>query len=283
LKPKRATVSTATVVEENLGEPFAYTSWNKAERTRVDIGSHPLLDDEQREIPLYTRAGFPLKRIRLYPAASRDPPALLADLSRMHNVFERDAEGLGDDFRPSPMYAFPQAFTKYGNVQSPQPMAIFQDRIACINARVRSTRPDAGWPIECLNFQGYNYESHRTRASASTHAAQTAPLTTMLTGTMRYPSPNTKWTNAVNRYRSSGMLPFQDLEAKILESDAKIGAQFRKEVVYQIDMDELNSGIRKSGGSVLRFHSPAPADRSQGALQGSHLRLGCPVVAWVGR
>jgi hypothetical protein len=165
----------------------------------------------------------------------------------MFNYFETESEGLDDAFQPGAMYGYPQAFTRYGNIQAETPMPAFQARVALLNEEVRSRRRNSKPPIECHNFQCYNYESHRTRSSASTHAAQTGPLTAMLAGSICYPKPSSKFLSALHRYHASGNLPFQDLEEKILKSNLSIGAQFRKEVVYIIKMDNLTTEVRKSG------------------------------------
>lgn len=248
MDPKTRPATTAELLAENANRTSAYTSWDHDIRTDVEIEDYPANGDDGRPLPLYTEEGFPLRRVRAFPSTIREPPALLANLADMHDLFERDIHAnLGPEYRSAPMFAYPQAFTRYGNLQAHAPMGLFLDRVAAVNRSV--CRPGVGpGPIECCGFQGYNYESHRTRTSASTHAAQTGPLTVMLSGTMRYPKPSTKWTNMIERAHSSNHFPFQELESKILQSDATIGAQFRKEVVYDIDMDSLKPEIRDDGG-----------------------------------
>jgi hypothetical protein len=236
------------MVAGNGGSSTVYTHWDPAKRDQVDLADHPTYTEDLVEIPVYNKEGFPVKRLMVFPRPDSQPPALLADIPSMYNFFESDHVGLAADFRPGPVYAYPQAFSRMGNIQSEAPMAVFQSRVNHINKSVRSRRRNARTPIECFNFQGYNYESHRTRTAASTHAAQTGPLTVMFAGSIRFPKASTKFLEATARYRSSGRAEFEDLEEKIVTSDLSIAGQFRKEVVYVINMDDLRSEIRGNGG-----------------------------------
>jgi hypothetical protein len=251
LNPIREPLETADIVEANGGSAELYSHWDPDEREQVDLDEYPLYDEDGLELPVFDESGYPVKRVRMFEQDGQDPPALLADISLMHDMFEADEEGLDDSFRSGPMYAYPQAFTRFGNVQSQTPMPAFQARVALVSQSVRRENRNAREPIECHNFQGYNYESHRTRAAASTHVAQTGPLTAMFGGSVCHPKPSTKFKAALQRYNTSGKLPFEDLERKILLSDLSIGAQFRKEVVYVINMSELTPKVRDCGRYVL--------------------------------
>jgi hypothetical protein len=251
LNPTRQPLETADIIADYGGCTEFYSHWDPDTREQVDLEEYPLYDEDGLEQPVFDDGGYPIKRVRMFERDGQDPPALLADMSLMHNMFEADDEGLDDDFRSGPMYAYPQAFTRFGNVQSQSPMPAFQSRVAVVSESVRREDRNARPPIECHNFQAYNYESHRTRAAASTHVAQTGPLTAMFGGSVCHPKPSTKFTAALQRYNASGKLPFEDLERKILLSVLSIGAQFRKEVVYVINMSELTPEIRDSGRCVL--------------------------------
>lgn len=122
------------MIAGNNGSSKAYTDWNHRRRTEVDLNDPetlpPLHDENDCVIPLYTKHGFLIKRAIRRHDENVCPPGILADLEKMAELFN-DYNGCDDnsDTLPTKMYAYPQAFTRLGNVQASRPMPIFQSRV----------------------------------------------------------------------------------------------------------------------------------------------------------
>lgn len=243
------------LIQANDTSTIAYSDWHEDRRIPIDLEDEasipPYADENGRLIPLYNEKGFPIKRAARMCNVNARPPALLADLSKIGDAFA-DFDGQLPDggIRTTKMYAYPQAFTKYGNVQAERPMPVFQTRIRHINRRIRKYNTIQA--LQCMNFQGYNLESHKTRTSAKTHIAQNAAITQLAGGThLKKPTARFKQALAKTEF---GDLPHTHLQSVIDHSNKEIGSNFRMEVVYILNLDNLRDDI-VSGRCVLIIRS----------------------------
>jgi hypothetical protein len=238
-----------TILSNNGNSPVAYTSPD--ERTRVEVDLYDLdifhnTELQTDEIPVYDRDGYKIKRTRVVIDTNQDPPALLADLKRIHRLYQSvDEDSL---FTPK-VFGYSQAFTGLGNYQADGPPPMLQTRLTKLN-RELATHPNRDPPIVATTFQGYNRASHRTRYSARTHEAQTGAFTQILSGTHCRTAPGQSKFDKVRMLLDDGAMPFDSLRGRIQDSDDDVASYFRLEAVYSIEMLGLDVGNRNSGRSV---------------------------------
>jgi hypothetical protein len=205
-----------------------------------------ILDDDDNVIPVYDEDGFPIKRVTARIDRHEPIPSMLANLKSIHRLFSSVSED-EEEFFSTKVYGYSQAFTHLGNFQAQGAIPPFQRRINVVNKSVcrhMGREP----PITAPSFQGYNRASHRTRYSASTHEAQTGMFTQILAGThARTEVHRRKFRDLADRHLSHDEMPFDSLRSRIEDSELEVGAHFRLEVMYNVNMDGLTNEIRNSG------------------------------------
>jgi len=202
------------------------------------------VDENGVELPVYTEEGFQIKRMRVTIDFDDDPPTLLADLRKVNRLFNSSVD---EDMMATKVFGYSQAFTNLGNFQAHGPIPPLQTRINLVNQNVRRHARCAP-PIQVSSLQGYNRESHLTRYSSGTHAAQTGAFTQILSGTYNTGEANKKkFETRRDKLLYGVAMPHDLLCSRITNSEPNVASNFRLEAVFTIEMDSLDEATRTSG------------------------------------
>jgi len=229
------------ILYNNSGSDIAYNSPYPGSRAEVSLTEIPVFDQHGDEIPVYNKGGFFIQRVAPLADFNLKPPGILANLRKMHHLFGApwDEVTMDDDTTPCSVDGYSQAFTGFGNVQARSTMPAFQTRIGTVNKIVSCDQGEHA--IKAPHFQGYNLQSHRTRYTADTHAAQTGAFTQLLSGTYNTGNKSTTRFEKLRIDLNANGLPHKSLSYTMQTSDPKFANTFRLEVVYVVDMNRLKN------------------------------------------
>jgi hypothetical protein len=248
------------IADIKAGRRKIFDSWNRLERTEVDLDTLEMLDEDGQEIRIYDEAGYRIpRRIPGFSNQAKEA-GVLVDLKKVGELFNMrlhnaDDGGLGfemDDVEEPKhinVYGYPQAFLHgIGHVQAQGLPDGLLDGIQRINKVVgcdlhpQDTSSDdessdedmqpkfQASPISGISCQLYNEAMHRIRPRASQHDAQLGTVTNAMAGTY---ARGFKEKRTAKKMRDICMkqLPHQHFEQR-LQDDIKTG--LRKEGVYKI-------------------------------------------------
>ncbi|KIK77719.1 hypothetical protein PAXRUDRAFT_17307 [Paxillus rubicundulus Ve08.2h10] len=181
-----------------------YDSALRTERERVDLETHPLLNERGCEKQVYDEAGFRIPRQEAIIGRDVTTTGMLFGLQNIHELFHRDPENMmveEADMPVTPYYIYPIGCLKQtGQFQAHGLFSCFSTQLEMINRAL--IRNDAGEEedddedeiasalfqghrasVRGIASQGYNVYVHRVRSQACFHDVQRGMMTAVSTGT----------------------------------------------------------------------------------------------------
>jgi hypothetical protein len=252
-----------------------WTTPNESTRELIedaDLETHPLTDDNNHEIPIYTENGRQVAR-RVAMIDANEPP--LAGLLKLRNVgelFDNDVQpdGYNDDWAEmrdnlinTHFRVFPQAgLMSYGHIQANGLISRFLPFLWDINRQVSITNERAGSlfsddgqddegprsphpAVTGIAMQAYNSVMHYARGRGATHHdAQLGLVTAALAGSYAHTSKER------NVATAKGMLCRDDRPhdrfARKIEEDG-VSRELRFENVYCLDLKAMKQEAQDGG------------------------------------
>ncbi|KAF8221753.1 hypothetical protein L208DRAFT_1529442 [Tricholoma matsutake] len=151
-----------------------------------DLEYLPLLDEDDREIPLFTHNGYQIERRLAAHSEGDKPHGVLMNLRHLNILFdedgiEEDLELLDDDMEATTVkyHVYLQAsLVTAGHFQANGLMTNFQQWLTMLNSAIHQEldaqedvggEPSEGIAVRAIACQGYNAVMHSTRGLGSQH------------------------------------------------------------------------------------------------------------------
>lgn len=237
-----------------------YTSIYDVDREEiVDLLDYPMLDEDNREVPIYTEDGSTVDRRepRVWPGTGQC--AILVDLDNIRALFDDpNPDDDMSDFEPfarpnATINAFRQGFLKSaGHVQVnnvPHDMARLLtgiNRNIALNAvpsdEVSDDGQDDSRPMPALSgidCQMYNAVMHRVRGTANTHDAQRGDVTAAFAGSYSAGVPQRRTAKRL-KDACTNRLPHENF--RIMIDHDGLDTSLRIENVFRLDMMMVKAG-----------------------------------------
>jgi hypothetical protein len=223
-----------------------------------ELENMDIVDEEGREIPIYSEDGYQIQRRLGRFKKRQEPHGVLLDLSRIQELFAPDLDDEefmdGVPGRVSPRVSvYPQAGLRTaGHYQADGLMTKFYPMIERINRGIVVARreedgdeevdPSPHAPITGISSQGYNAVMHSTRGCSNQHhEAQLGMITNTLAGGWATSDSNKRTANGL-KLRCERKLPHQTYAEKI--ENRGIQRDLRLENVYFFDVQALPSRMQ---------------------------------------
>jgi hypothetical protein len=244
-----------------------YSSIDRDDREMIsweEFDEMDVLDDAQREIPIYSETGFRIpRRIPRFDRRTT-PHGILMDTRVVKDLFEAPFELQGHQNELVDVFTYPQAGLKIaGHFQANGLMKNFLPFLKEVNEDLTSISMEDDDELDHtperqirtvvggLACQGYNAVMHSTRGdSAQHHDAQLGMITGALAGSWAKGEVNKRRAGQL-RERCSRQLPHASFTEKI--QNTNILRDFRLENVYYIDVEAMCSDSQD--GQYVLSHS----------------------------
>ncbi|KAI0056697.1 hypothetical protein BV25DRAFT_1842115 [Artomyces pyxidatus] len=264
--------------------PDVYTEPDTDEREAIeDLATYPRMDNDGREVPIYTQDGYKIPRRVPGIDQNAHPCSILFDLPELGrrfanvesydaDVVDRELSGIRSEcFGRNRGYpevsVYPLGLLgSFGNMQATGAFPPFDTelRSLCQDIRQRRGNPDGDsdedlndeedldgmedvLAIEAISMQGYNMLSHRTRDSAKFHEAQLGLTGGAAAGT--YANSATAKRAALKLANKNLYTLPHDRFQHLIGDVAQVPRDIRLETVIVINMDGLRE--RHRTGSFL--------------------------------
>ncbi|KAI5981073.1 hypothetical protein EDD15DRAFT_2380428 [Pisolithus albus] len=245
------------VILAREGNVFTAPPGHHGRQEIEDLENYDLLDEDGKEIPIYTAEGYMVLR-RAPPNNRSTSGGAFLDLTKAPTLFvPEDAE---EDFniRAVPCYLYPLAFTKtLGNMQADGLIHSFQQQLPLINRNLSTHlaghdeddndslfgdmndnhNPMDGQPIlQGLRCQAYNSLSHRVRERIKFHSVQLGRITAAVSGcTATGVSAVSKWERCLQECEF--MLPHEQFHVKVTGGSQPQSMRF--ENTYRLEVSAM--------------------------------------------
>ncbi|KAI5984895.1 hypothetical protein EDD15DRAFT_2201020 [Pisolithus albus] len=245
------------VILAREGNVFTAPPGHHGRQEIEDLENYDLLDEDGKEIPIYTAEGYMVLR-RAPPNNCSTSGGAFLDLTKAPTLFvPEDAE---EDFniRAVPCYLYPLAFTKtLGNMQADGLIHSFQQQLPLINRNLSTHlaghdeddndslfgdmndnhNPMDGQPIlQGLRCQAYNSLSHRVRERIKFHSVQLGRITAAVSGcTATGVSAVSKWERCLQECEF--MLPHEQFHVKVTGGSQPQSMRF--ENTYRLEVSAM--------------------------------------------
>ncbi|KAI6102274.1 hypothetical protein F5141DRAFT_1217882 [Pisolithus sp. B1] len=261
-----ANVPPATILARE-GKVFTAPPGHHGHQEIDDLANYDLLDEDGKEIPIYTAEGYMVLR-RAPPNNCSTPGGAFLDLTKAPALFIPEDEEEDFNIRAVPCYLYPLAFTKtLGNMQADGLIHSFQQQLPLINGHLSTHlaghdeddndslfgdtgdnhNPLHGEPIlQGLRCQAYNSLSHCVREKIKFHSVQLGRITAAVSGcTATGVSAVSKWEWCLQECEF--MLPHEQFHVKVTGGRQPQSMQF--ENTYRLEVSAMTP--EDKNGSVI--------------------------------
>ncbi|KAI6111442.1 hypothetical protein F5141DRAFT_1214957 [Pisolithus sp. B1] len=261
-----ANVPPATILARE-GKVFTAPPGHHGHQEIDDLANYDLLDEDGKEIPIYTAEGYMV--LRCAPPNNRSTPGgAFLDLTKAPALFIPEDEEEDFNICAVPCYLYPLAFTKtLGNMQADGLIHSFQQQLPLINGCLSTHlaghdeddndslfgdtgdnhNPLHGEPIlRGLRCQAYNSLSHHVWEKIKFHSVQLRRITAAVSGcTATGVSAVSKWEWCLQECEF--MLPHEQFHVKV--TGGRQPQSMRFENTYRLEVSAMTP--EDKNGSVI--------------------------------
>jgi hypothetical protein len=243
--------------EEILERGDIYDSHLPAERSRVRLEDLPLTDANNHEINIYDSDGYRIPRRYPMHEGHQPPCGLLADLTKVRDLFKTPGDAFDDDDErsvidleeeedPLTINVYPQAYTRQlGHFQANNVPSGFQPLITSLNDTLRADIHDRQPVIRGVACQAYNHIQHCLTERAGGLDVVHGQITAALAGvTAKGPKAIRAHDKVMQAIREG--LPHERVARKLGRKNV-LSRAWRVEPVFVINVQGLEARFRSGG------------------------------------